>query len=220
MTVSELIIQLKQMVDESTTGSYPTDAECIDWLNEAQNIVAEELECLTEIVSSDVDVSEATTIAVPSDFMRCQGLVWDADGTHNYLTNVELQDLTEKSYDLTATGVPSYFYIYDGYIRFYPVPSADTDYVLYYIKAPMDLSTAASTPEIAARLHRLLAVYGAYRFWMKEEEPDMAAGFYGEFREGVDRARVRQKRRHKRNRVSYLFTSFTSKDDEKGQEPG
>ena len=190
--VAELIIQLKQMVDESTTGTYPSDGECIDWFNEAQDIIAEETACLTESVSATMDVSVATTIAVPSDWIYGKAFVWS---TNTFLTYCEIENLLECGYDLTTTGTPSYWYIHDGYIRFYPVPSADTAYKYYYIRTAAALVTTSSTPQIPTHWHKMLTKFGAYRFWQKEEEPQQAAIFLGEFNTDLTRAKMTQKRR-------------------------
>jgi len=181
-TVSTLAQQLRQFVDESITGSYPTSDELIDWLNKGEEIVAEETDCLKEYTASAVDVSAATTIDVPSDWLRGKQVMW---GKTRHLDYVEIDDLLESSYDITTTGTPTYWYIWDDHIQFYPVPSADATCYIYYIKSPVAMTTTASSPSIPAHYQKLLVLYAAYRFWLKEEEAAMAQMFYGEFMQGL-----------------------------------
>jgi len=198
MQVSELIVNLKQLVDESTTGSYPTDAECMDWFNEAQYIIAEETGCFRQEATGTLDVTSATTLDVPSDWIRGEAFVWDTDGAYRRLRYVEVQDLLESGYNLTTTGTPSYWYIYNDYIQFYPVPSADASYKIWYLKAPPELTATSASPELEEHWQRLLVIFAAYRFWMKEEEPNMAAGFWGEFREGLTKLKMTKRRKQAR----------------------
>ena len=202
-TVSELIVDLKEIVDESTTGSYPTDAECMGWFNEAQYQIAEATHCFREEATGSVDVSSATVIDIPSNWIRGEAFVWDTGGAYRRLRYVEVQDLLENGYNLTTTGVPYYWYIYNEDIQFYPVPSADANYKIWYIKAPAALTTTTATPELKTHWQRLLVLFAAYRFWMKEEEPTMAGGFWGEFQEGLQKLKKTelQKQGRKQYRV-------------------
>ena len=194
-TVSTLIETLKEFVDESTTGSYPTNNEIIQWFCDGEQIIAEETECLKEYTSSSVDVSESTVISLPSDWIRGKQVMW---GRTNHLEYVEIDDLLESAYDITTTGTPNYWYVWDDQIQFYPVPSADGTAYLYYIKAPTAMTTTGDSPSIPAHYQKLLVHYAGYRFWLKEEEPQMAQIFYSEFLAGMAKMKSTYTKRGKR----------------------
>ena len=195
------------MVDESVTGSYPTDAECMSWMNEAAYQIAEETSCFREEATGSVDVSESTVVSLPSNWIRGRSFVWDTAGAYRRLTYVEVEDLLESGYNIATTGTPHYWYVYNETIQFYPVPSSDANYKLWYIKAPTALTATSSTPEIDTHHQRLLVLFAAYRFWMKEEEPTMAGGFWGEFQEGMARFKTTQAQKHGRKQYRVKDTA-------------
>jgi hypothetical protein len=83
--------------------------------------------------------------------------------------------------DMPSSEHATAFFVFAGNINLLPVPSASaTQYDILYYKQPTSITTATS-PEWNAQFHHILAHYGEWRMWQREEDLEKANEAHAQF---------------------------------------
>jgi len=132
-----------------------SEADLLDWINDAQAQIARETSCITTTVSTAASNFPYT---FPSDFIRVKILRY---GTKP-LVPVEVEDLDMKQYDLTQRGQECYFYyVENDKINLFPLqPSGDTTTVTFrYAALPTVVTAVGNSLTVPVQFHEDLVRY-------------------------------------------------------------
>lgn len=137
--------------------------------------------------------STITTIAdqqaynMPSDLGRIEVII-DTDSRRRLeeYTPAEMWDRYGGNF---PSAEPSKFFVWGDQIHLVPIPSSgETDALtIYYYGSPTLLNNDSDEPQFDPRFHLLLAEYGIWQAWKREEEYAKAEEAKGRFDAGIER---------------------------------
>lgn len=108
------------------------------------------------VMESTATLTEAATVALPSDFLDMVSLYRDTDPRHT------LKPLPPQALQRTfrSSGIPEFYSITDGVLTLSPAPSGSEDLVMRYLASASDLSADGDTNAVLAK-YPSIYVYGA-----------------------------------------------------------
>ena len=107
--------------------------------------------------ASSVIGTQALTLATP--IRKVQKVVNTTDDVRLYYSTMsDLVDVIDNAADVTDTGMPTNFYIYDGVLNLYPTPNAVSVYRVWGIAETSDLTSGTLSAAILVppKHHRVL----------------------------------------------------------------
>ncbi len=196
LTISDLVTRSRLYLRDTATDTSRqrfSNATLIEFFNEAQEEIVDQTWCLQDRVYYDLTAS-TQEYTVPTDFIKPLG-VWISSQAIAEMTIRGELDEGNKNWSLN-TSTPTAYYIRRSssvvVIGFYLTPSTTTtgQVRMDYLKSPATLSSTLDTPLGSGvydlkPYHRLLALYAAYRGWMINGRPDLAAPYYQQYAAGV-----------------------------------
>lgn len=166
MNAPEMIAYTRLLVKEPTEDHY-TDADILQFLNEAQLDVACRLEA--KVTSVDVQAAAGSSlVAIPVDMLKFK----KARIGQTALPVKDVETLYAEDGDWTsATGMPTNV-VPMGLlsVRLYPIPDSQVTVTLEYVQAPSPLTDdVLSVPELPPYAHRLLCKWAAYKLFLMDQ---------------------------------------------------
>lgn len=175
MQLSDLITLFRNEVDDTVVPYLWSDAEVIEFANDAQLEAARRARLLLD--SSTVAVCQIAVVANTAlyaldprvIFVRRARLV----GSHP-LARKNVQDMdNEQAGWEDATAATPLAFVTDfetGKLKLYPPPNASSTLALTVVRTPLaDMTNEDDTPEIHARFHRSLRFWMMYRAYSKKD---------------------------------------------------
>jgi hypothetical protein len=148
--VSALITSIRYSIkDTGTTDPSWTDAEILEYINQAQDIILQRL----AINKSDVGLSVSSVslvagtenYAVPSNFWDHKSLL--IDGQKDSLSQVGYDDIKTFNANFSSKQqVPERYALYNDYFYLRPIPDAVYTLNIFYYAQPTALTTASNMP--------------------------------------------------------------------------
>lgn len=175
MNAGDIITLFRREVDDEATPYLWSDAEAMEYLNDAHNEACRRLRALVD--SSTTAICQLTVpttgIAVLDERVLFVRSVRFSGRTP--LRRMNMQDMAEYLptwEDASATTYPEAF-VPDwetGKLRFHPPPSAQLTALLTVVRDPLaEMNSLDDEPEIAARYHRSLRHWMAHRAYLKPD---------------------------------------------------
>lgn len=165
-----------------------SSAEIKEYINDSQNDVYNEYRLRFMEDSEDytlaVGVSDLTNGAgLPTNYVQALDIINTTAGKQSTLIYTDIRNIN----DLTATGEPTHWYIFDDVINVYPTPTTADTLKLRYYKKPVELSADADVPEIPSEFQELLVVGAAYRCLQVKDNYDQAGILQNKYDEILDK---------------------------------
>lgn len=173
LTLSDLLTRTRDILGESATGSFWTDAELSRSINDSLDELSQQI--LIPANTSGSIAANDTTLSLPSDFIELDAIAVD----NRILTEITPREMWLKNRTLTDTGQPVVFW-WSALRQIFLYPKADTSYTyqLFYFKELPDLSLSSDSPAFDGRWHFILAFGAAWRAWLKMgRRPDLGDGW-------------------------------------------
>lgn len=176
MQLSELITLFRQEADDTVQPYLWSDAELIDFANDAQDEACRRGRLLVDSTTPEI-TSRSVLVAdnglLPLDarvlFIRRARLAGRVA-----LQRMNMQDMESWNafWQDMAPGTPTMF-ITDystGYVQLWPMPDANSTLLLTVVRMPMNqMNDGSDVPEIAPRWHRSLRHWMLYRAYSKQD---------------------------------------------------
>ena len=179
MTRAEMLAELREVIDETTTQYAWTESTLLGYLAEGQDRFCERTGYFMDILSTPITLSTGVAIyAIPDRVIQIQDIF---NGTKK-LGKFQEDDRSKLTNDWTqfddpeTTGVPTAWQTdrESGYITLDKTPTADEDgdtltlRVWRYSSTALDAS--GGEPEIPDRFHRACIEWAAYKAYMHHDE--------------------------------------------------
>ena len=214
MTLDELYELFRLEVDDLAEPYLWTDVEFYAYLNEAQELHAEEIGGIADRTSAFTRLpykSGDQFLKFDSRIIRIKG-AWDEDNRRISIKNLDnfeggynsddYGSQIHRGFDDSRTGPIEAIVtdVEDDKIQLYPIPEATGYIQLYVFRRPLD-----DTLEIPSQYHINLLNWVKYKAYSKQDvetfDGKRAAEFRIEFTEGLARAAKNKGRRQDRKRV-------------------
>jgi hypothetical protein len=179
-----LVTRVQQRIRDTGYSS----AEIKGYINDAQNDVYNEYRLRFMEDSEDYTLTVGTAdltsgTGLPTNYVQALDIINTTSGKEATLTYTDIRNIN----DLTTTGIPTSWYIFDDTINLYPIPiSADTVKLRYY-KKPVELSDDSDVPEIPSEFQELLVMGAAYRCLQVKDNYDQAGILQNKYDEILDK---------------------------------
>lgn len=178
MNLTTMIANVRYTVEDSA-GTYVTDAEITQYLNDAALDLNARLKVLTKETSSTVSTSDGT-IALPTDFISpitlrlgTDDVEWVADDVFWYAS------------DNALSVSPTYGRIFNEFIETYPAAANGTAYKLRYVKKPTALSAGADVSAIPEEHHKRMVDFARARARLKEGYEGQSDRYMAMYEDGL-----------------------------------
>ncbi len=154
-------------VVRDSAGTFVTDGQIDDWINEAYlDIVARERLLVAE--SSSTMGSAGTSVAngtvdFPADFISPLSLRLGTDDVE-FVDDVTFWNRQDDA----STPVNTLGRVFNDKIELYPKPTSGTAFRLRYVRKPTALSSGSDAPAIGEEYHRKLVDYAKAQALLKE----------------------------------------------------
>lgn len=164
MKLSDLITELRVLLDDEAQPYLWSDPQLTSYLNEAENEA-----CIRARLIYDEDSDLTRLQAAANDpvlplnaLMLAVDRVYAADRALTRTTSDELDNLHGGRWK-TTTGQPRRFFEEETYLRLFPTPTADTDVQIACWRLPLDpLTDQDDEPEIHVRFHMQMLDWAAH----------------------------------------------------------
>lgn len=158
-------------------------------INEAQRYVTSQTDFRELFTSTDVTTANADSgYTLPTDYQRVYSVYTvDSDGTQTPLEQISPAFYDEKG--TTSTGKPSYYTMYGGEIKFWPVPDGVYTVRVRYFRDPANLVATNDEPEIPDTYHHLLVNYALWHCYERENDYNAAQYHKTRFDEDIMKCR-------------------------------
>lgn len=160
MNVSDILFRVKTTFGD-TAGVQITDANIINWINDAQRELSNKSQNLQVRATTDL-IAGQMEYAKPPNCLNLR----DVRISGQSLRGIVLQEADAQfpNWDNPATwavGDPNYFWSYSEHIDIYPVPAATvtSGIVLYYTRTPVTVALTTDVPELDPLYHSLIVRY-------------------------------------------------------------
>ena len=208
MDLETLIADVRSLIDEEdVTAGFWTDVSLTRWINQGNIDLARRLENLEDTESSNV-VALTPNYNLPTDCIKIRRVTYNSRALYpiEYET---LNDITaDGSGELTETGTPTNFYIFDNDIWLYPVPSASLALGLkiWYYKRPATLTNTVDTPEQPEQYHYLISLFAFNRALLKDTLDTTAMRIMDMYLKGVEEAKgeLRRDQKVQMKQISFI----------------
>jgi len=184
--------QVRAYLNEPTPNFF-SNAEINAWLNRAQEMFVRKCPVLEDVATSDVN-DGVQNYDLPGDCIKVTRVEYD----ETRLQEIRVRDYDKMSADNTSEeGTPAYYFVWNDFIRLWPIPSADgvEKLKIHYLRTPITMATDGAPPEIPQDYDEALVFYATSRGKMKDGEFQDAQWFEGKFNELLRdaQARIRHK---------------------------
>jgi len=184
MTRSEMMTELLEVVNDSTTNGIWTPATLLGYLAEGQDKFCEKTGYFTDISNFTLELTDGVAVyAIPDRIIQLLD-IWN--GTKK-LRKLQMDEVIETSED----GVPSMWRTDQetGIIKVYPTPTSaedgDTLVLQVWRYSQYDLAEDSREPEIPSRFCRACIEWAAYKAFMhhdmETQDPVKAADHLASF---------------------------------------
>jgi hypothetical protein len=138
-TGTEIVARVSRLFGD-TNKIVVIDADYINFINDAQLVIARSTECLTTIVTP---AASAFPYALPADFMKIKRVVYGQVP----LDMIQIEDLDTRAVDLTYRNTPDFFYIRNRQINLFPLQASSDSTVVTidYANIPVAISALANS---------------------------------------------------------------------------
>lgn len=130
--------------------------------------------------------SNTRSVALPQDVWEVLS-VWDSV---NFVPLVPLEG-RGQAYQMypqqNEVGIPQNYRIFDNLLEVYPLPQANTPYVVEYIKRPAEMVADADVPVFPVQYHSTIAVGAVALAYRDDGNLQMAGAFTDEYEGEVKR---------------------------------
>lgn len=154
------IVRRVQGIFGDTNESQIQIADIIDWINDAQKLIARETEIMEGQINLDTSATKES-IELPADFIRERRVTHNG----NKLQRTTLGELDNYAFPgdpLSSTSnQASAYYIWGNDLYLFPWPKtvAVGTVHLWYTRLPVDVFTVDDVPEIPIRMHNEIVDY-------------------------------------------------------------
>jgi len=190
VTLNEMIADVRFRLDEIGAGDeFWTDGEITNWLNEASERVAMELEDIEHTYTQD-SVALQPDYPLPTDYLRLQQAIYNGMFLKQ-ISQMELRQYGAVGNPTTAqTGTPEYYYMRANNIWLFPAPdtSVTDGLVLWYYGKPLMVEPTEEC-EHNTSLHYLMPLYACYLGLQKDFDTQEAQACKRDFESGLMRGR-------------------------------
>lgn len=179
--------------DEHKRFIKPEEVE--DWLNEAQEQIADRTDALTYTITNDsVGAPQFVDgkLQLPSNFLDLGELTVDeADAPVKFMIGEQFRQYRrDQSYLAQSIGR-----IHQGYIEVYPAPDDGVAYELEYTRNGEDMRNPEDESELPYGLQMACVNFARYQAKLKEGELEEADRYFADYETALDRG-ANDGRRH------------------------
>jgi hypothetical protein len=190
--ISEIETDVRSLINEAT-ASFWTSVEIQRWVNEGQEILANETGLLSSYYSKTLEAADIVNdreIRLYTDFLAFDegGVLYNDEPV--VPTSLKSLDEWHGTSWRDTTGTPSRYYIRGDYLGFYPKPSAGDTVKYYGIERPTELSgdTAPLSGDYRTVAFRsYIRDYAVGMAWYKKNEMGKYGDMMQRFYNGVNR---------------------------------
>lgn len=182
--VSDITTEIKRYRNEPTTDPFTTNADCLAWINQAQNLIAADgywkYEALADITGETGSLAfgdVATDELEDGVLLSVESIRWVYDGANYVLTPLMTEARYQGLLQNTPTGgtLGAYF-IKRSTIYWFPVPEDDCNegVKIYGTWAPPALTglPGGDAPYTPAKHDVAYIYYGIAQAWLKDHTSD------------------------------------------------
>jgi hypothetical protein len=153
------------------------------WINEAQVVVARQINLPTETTSVDITTTlNDNSYELPSNFARIINIFQGAE--EDVLEELSVDDFDET--DKTETAEPIYYIVIGNTLYLSPTPNATYTFTLRYYKLPSTMG-ATDSPEISSEYEHLLETYALSKAFRRESDFEASMFYRNQFMEDLRR---------------------------------
>lgn len=216
MTPADLITTVRDQVYESS-ASFWTDAELYRYATQAEQEIADLVECSEATDATTSTVSGTQEYAKPTDCEYIKRVTWDGMP----LKRIDFRDkdtVSNVGYGTTTdtSGQPEYYYEWGANVGVFPVPTTAKTLKFWYVSKPAALSAASTAFTVPNLFHSALVDYVLYRMYAKDQD-DQRSGFHKTlWDEGIFKAKVKWGKRQRSNRIQTVRDEGSLLDTELG----
>lgn len=201
MNVAQIQSYVKrQFGDES--GVQVTDEDIIRWINSGMRQIVLQNESLLEKTSTANSVALQQVYSLPVDLLNLKGIQYRESLTTSYyvLKGYELTkfnqyiDGWDESSSNQTNGVPFCYTVNEGQIIVHPTPDTaiTAAFKIYYNRSPVEVVTAADTPELPILYHESIVKYCLQQAYELDEDWDGVGNKEGQLAKELDLLRGRE----------------------------
>lgn len=155
----------------ASTDTFFSQAEIFELIYQAEMVLATRAHCIQALDTSTTTVSGTQSYAFPTNFISVKRVTWNG----RWLKKINFNEddvLTSLSAATTATGEPSFYYIWNNYIYLREIPNAAQTLAIIGFKQPTALSTSpiSTSLSVPARYHTGLIDFVVAHMALKDKE--------------------------------------------------
>jgi len=199
LTVDNLYTSFQRDVND-TSERFVTGAEFIEYIDEAQKIVASFCRCL-EAASEDVAVVSGTRVYTPDTaHYDVEGILYEYDDSSlGYdqpkiygMTQIDLQDIASYPAEL---GRPQYWYEWKGTIGLHPVPYVNNSTMtVFMISTPTEITATTDALQTPYYYNTVLLMYAQAKYHEKKRDENRATYYRNMFTQYIETYRSATRR--------------------------
>jgi hypothetical protein len=184
MTPAQVLTDIRDQLYE-TSANFWSDSSCYNYMSNAEQIIADALNCYVKTDSSTTTTASLQEYATPNDCSAIIRLTYDS-------YTLKLIDLREKdslrfnTYGNTDnTGKPEYYYEFGSVIGLYPIPTETKTLKFFYSAVPARITSASTAFSIPSMFHPYIADYCLFRLYIKDQDDVRSAAHKRLWDEGL-----------------------------------
>lgn len=203
MNVSEILRRVKRQFGDEA-GLQISDADIIDWINDAQRDLATSNDLLQTTATTPI-IKGQDQYHLPPDILMLRSV--RVAGHRLEPIDIEQAASLIPNVGNGATGVPTHFTVFASKLDLHPTPNfADpNDLQLYYTRAPIPVAKPEDVPEVPLQYHNRIVEYCLGKAYELDENWPAAQIKSQQFAEGALELRGR-------DGIQDFYPSITSVD--------
>lgn len=185
MLVSDIQRRVKRAFGDEA-GSQITDADIIDWINDAQIEICRKNDVIQVIGTIPSVINQPRyALTALADILKLFLVKFDGN-TLQTLTQQDA-DQFDSTYDQLnqGTGIPTHYWVFANNITLFPVPSIVKNLSVYYIRKPVAVAVGGDTPEIPVQYHTQIVDYCIGRAMQQDNNLQGYLQKMGEFSKNI-----------------------------------
>lgn len=155
MNVSAVIRKYQRLFGDSDFV-LTTQTDVFDWIDEAQLRIVRDTHVLTGNNTSAASTYYPTGKTLPADWIMTKRVTYGTSPSVQVLRKIDIEDLDSLNINpIDPADSPSFFYIFAGTIRLYPLLSS-TDIISVshdYVKMPTAIASTATPLDVPISFH-------------------------------------------------------------------
>ncbi len=182
MIAQTIINKVRRQLLE-TIGTFWSDAELLDLINEAELDFHNRIRLLEASATMSTQVSRAN-YPLPSNWLSSRALLLNklnSDGTDNWhrLQPTNLEKIVQEKVNFLSTNTdslntPYKYFIWNKEVWLSPVPDAVYTVQMFFKCKPMPITVATESLNTDDSLSEGIEAYVLWKAWKKEKEQDLA----------------------------------------------